>query len=205
MSTSTKQINLFTNSNNAVSVGYKNYNAKKCLEQLNKFDRITTHIKIFSKLLIEQNSWFSKKCKLSWRLKGTSFSRIYIHFYSSILNSERINNGLLPTPQAMDVRSDTRKPEERSDAANKGGCSNLREWAANGMLPTPRAANPGSRPNGKGGRVLNEEIQIITGIRKRGEFLTQTDGINSQLNPLFVAEMMGFPPDWTELPFINKK
>lgn len=25
----------------------------------------------------------------------------------------------------------------------------------------------------------------------------------SQLNPLFVAEMMGFPPDWTELPFLN--
>jgi hypothetical protein len=23
----------------------------------------------------------------------------------------------------------------------------------------------------------------------------------SQLNPLFVAEMMGFPPDWTILPF----
>jgi hypothetical protein len=26
---------------------------------------------------------------------------------------------------------------------------------------------------------------------------------NSQLNPRFVAEMMGFPPNWTELPFLN--
>jgi hypothetical protein len=25
----------------------------------------------------------------------------------------------------------------------------------------------------------------------------------SQLNPRFVAEMMGFPPNWTELPFLN--
>lgn len=28
-------------------------------------------------------------------------------------------------------------------------------------------------------------------------------GKTSQLNPRFVAEMMGFPPDWLELPFIN--
>jgi hypothetical protein len=28
-------------------------------------------------------------------------------------------------------------------------------------------------------------------------------GKNSQLNPRFVAEMMGFPPNWTELPFLN--
>jgi hypothetical protein len=28
-------------------------------------------------------------------------------------------------------------------------------------------------------------------------------GKSSQLNPRFVAEMMGFPPDWTELPFTN--
>jgi hypothetical protein len=28
-------------------------------------------------------------------------------------------------------------------------------------------------------------------------------GTTSQLNPLFVAEMMGFPTDWTLLPFLN--
>jgi hypothetical protein len=28
-------------------------------------------------------------------------------------------------------------------------------------------------------------------------------GKTSQLNPLFVLEMMGFPPNWTELPFLN--
>jgi hypothetical protein len=26
---------------------------------------------------------------------------------------------------------------------------------------------------------------------------------DSQLNPRFVAEMMGFPPNWTELPFLS--
>jgi hypothetical protein len=31
----------------------------------------------------------------------------------------------------------------------------------------------------------------------------QTGGGTSQLNPQFVMEMMGFPTDWTELPFRN--
>lgn len=26
----------------------------------------------------------------------------------------------------------------------------------------------------------------------------------SQLNPRYVAEMMGFPPDWTYLPFLTE-
>jgi hypothetical protein len=37
--------------------------------------------------------------------------------------------------------------------------------------------------------------------RKGNTQLTETLGISSQLNPRFVAEMMGFPPNWTELPF----
>jgi hypothetical protein len=40
-------------------------------------------------------------------------------------------NALLPTPSVMDMRNDIRKPEERSDQAKKGGCSNLREKVGN--------------------------------------------------------------------------
>jgi hypothetical protein len=36
--------------------------------------------------------------------------------------------------------------------------------------PTPRTGG-GSRPNGKGGKVLNEEVQIEEGIRQRGKKL----------------------------------
>jgi hypothetical protein len=52
------------------------------------------------------------------------------HLYELQMSVRRIEgNGSLswPTPQAMDVRTDIRKPSERSDRANKGGCSNLRE------------------------------------------------------------------------------
>jgi hypothetical protein len=36
-----------------------------------------------------------------------------------------------------------------------------------------------------------------------GMWNAQTNGKTSQLNPLFVLEMMGFPPDWTTLPFLS--
>jgi len=66
---------------------------------------------------------------------------------------------MLATPSVMDIRGDIRKPEERSERANKGGCTNLREQIA--MLPTPRAGCPGSRPNKKGGKILAEEISKL--------------------------------------------
>jgi DNA (cytosine-5)-methyltransferase 1 len=51
-------------------------------------------------------------------------------------------------------------------------------------------------------RITTTESQINRhdSIVKRILQTTQT-GSNSQLNPLFVAEMMGFPPNWTVLPF----
>ena len=94
--------------------------------------------------------------------------------------------------------------------------------------PTPRAANPGSRPNGKGGKILAEEVEIEEGLRQRGVKMfptpTTNDAKNStlpesqrfrdgmagtllrdgeiaggQLNPSWVAWLMGFPIGWASL------
>jgi hypothetical protein len=54
------------------------------------------------------------------------------------------------------------------------------------LWPTPRAGNPGSRPNGKGGAVLAEEV------RKRPPYST------GQLNPDWVEALMGYPHGWTD-------
>jgi hypothetical protein len=43
-----------------------------------------------------------------------------------------------------------------------------------GFWPTPRAGNPGSRPNGKGGKVLAEEVAIMQGTRVRGQAIWPT-------------------------------
>tara|TARA_A100001201_G_scaffold19689_2_gene22089 strand:+ start:5650 stop:6966 length:1317 start_codon:yes stop_codon:yes gene_type:complete len=44
-----------------------------------------------------------------------------------------------------------------------------------GAWPTPRAANPGSRVNGKGGKILNEEVMIKEGLRNRGEYSNKAE------------------------------
>jgi len=60
-----------------------------------------------------------------------------------------------------------------------------------GLLPTPTASDTPGKNTGK--RAQNSIPKII---RQNG---LET----SQLNPRFVLEMMGFPPNWTELPFQN--
>jgi hypothetical protein len=66
-----------------------------------------------------------------------------------------------------------------------------------GMLPTPLASNY------KGGRT--SEALILSGRKKNNslpDYFNQA-GKTFQINPLFVEEMMGYPPNWTALPFQN--
>ena len=44
------------------------------------------------------------------------------------------------------------------------------------------------------GLTLEQAARIMSGMQNNSSK-------DSQLNPRFVAEMMGFPPNWTELPF----
>jgi len=107
----------------------------------------------------------------------------------------------------------------RSEAFAEGRLPQPAEFVK--MWPTPRAGNPGSRPNGKGGKILSEEVLIAEGIRKRGEtFATPqardfrtgqqsrgenpertrnlNDQIGGQLNPTWVEWLMGWPLGWTD-------
>jgi hypothetical protein len=65
-----------------------------------------------------------------------------------------------------------------------------------GMLPTPTAHqhNAGTAKPRKDGKTREDELNHLVSI---------WNGKSSQLNPRFVAEMMGFPPNWTELPFLS--
>jgi hypothetical protein len=70
----------------------------------------------------------------------------------------------------------------------------LTQMAKRGMLPTPTLQDytnstfPQSQLNR--GHVV-------------GYLMREGISAGSQLNPRFVAEMMGFPANWTELPFLN--
>lgn len=50
----------------------KDISGLKCLEQFEKFNRAGLWAKMFMASLIGMGDWFSTKCKLTWRLKGST-------------------------------------------------------------------------------------------------------------------------------------
>jgi hypothetical protein len=62
-----------------------------------------------------------------------------------------------------------------------------------GMLPTPQASDFQPRWKTENWKGESDLPSVINGI----------NGTRSQLSSHFVLEMMGFPTDWTLLPFLN--
>ena len=107
--------------------------------------------------------------------------------------------GLLPTPNAREADKYSKKYNPNSQMGTA-----LTAMAVNGMLPTPAARDyqPSVSPQAlkrKNGKMRTDALCNLPVML--GEHHSQNGGKTSQLNPLFVAEMMGFPPDWTVLPF----
>jgi hypothetical protein len=91
---------------------------------------------------------------------------------------------MLPTPNAHDGHIGYQ------DRSQKKGQENVETVVRNALLPTPRAGNPGSRPNEKGGKILSAEVGKPTGLK---------------LQPSFVEWMMGLPLGWTDLSQPNRE
>jgi hypothetical protein len=64
------------------------------------------------------------------------------------------------------------------------------------MLPTPNAMDWNTARSPEALQAAKEQHGSAL-----QDTLRQRAGQGSQLNPRFVAEMMGFPVNWTELPF----
>jgi hypothetical protein len=262
---------------------------QKCLESLEKLSPDGSLARMFSGLLIGMEGWYSTKCKLTWKLKGTKYGRMYCQLYPSTLPTEETEYGLLPTPKAMDGMAEnvnsgkelklingsfvnirpkdgmrfgpslndiakanlllTPTAMDSTNATATMKSSQVKEGSmhsvtltramAMGMLPTPRACESIERRNMKtivdkvenGGDVTLTTLAKYKGgillptptaqIVKHGHsekywnnrigkrqmdiamWNAETNGKTSQLSPQFVMEMMGFPTDWTLLPFLN--
>jgi hypothetical protein len=97
--------------------------------------------------------------------------------------------GLLPTPKAQSANA----PGHHG----KGGMD-LQTFVAESLLPTPTATS-----DPKGGSTGKDPARQSDTLAHMVHGLTGEPGKTSQLNPRFVGEMMGFPPGWTESPFLN--
>jgi uncharacterized cupin superfamily protein len=111
----------------------------------------------------------------------------------SVTLTRAMSMGMLPTPIAGDW-----KGQLRSDGTANMLSGKMALLHKQGMLPTPTAqvVKHGHSDKYWDNRIGKRQMDI-------GMWNAQTNGKTSQLNPLFVLEMMGFPPNWTELPFLN--
>jgi len=183
----------------------------KCLEQ---FKRLNPHTSLQKTSLVSRilmGEWYSSRCALTWKMKGTKFNRLLFQLQPKTHRTEEIEFGLLPTPTAMMDEATIEKVDARNQKQMEKGNSpfilGLAQQAMRGMLPTPCTRDyKGDRTltNGKNITMKGEEMNLTLEQAARIMGGVQNNSSkNSQLNPQFVAEMMGFPTDWTELPFLN--
>jgi site-specific DNA-cytosine methylase len=103
--------------------------------------------------------------------------------------TDTINQKLLPTP---------REAASRGDCTRDRGKGNLEDVIAQNLIPTPASRDyKGARTTEalkEAGRDENNSLP---------DFFSQT-GKTSQLNPLFVEEMMGYPTGWILKPFLEE-
>ena len=176
---------------------------RKCLEQYEKFNRATSWGKMFAASLIGTGDWYSTKCRLTWKLRATKSSRFYFQLAVSTLPTGGIEFGLWPTPTSVQRNH----PERVIGLLEKGATTMMsRKNGENrpnsildaamfyklSLLPTPNASDNRNRGN--------PSHPCIQKRIKNGKQVGLTMMVDGQLNPRFVAEMMGFPPDWCDLP-----
>ena len=173
----------------------------------------------------DSRSWKTPQCSLlegldefseTWPRWGTMRNGVCWERTTLELPTSATGSGfseLLPTPLASLA---THGGPNQRDSSGRPGL----QMAAM-MWPTPRAGNPGSRPNGNGGRILAEEVMIAEGLRERGRSLPTpctrdwksgtgakerpghalplSSAIGGQLNPDWVEWLMWWPLGWTDL------
>ena len=113
---------------------------------------------------------------------------------------------LLPTPCSIEPTKFTKTINPNSQMGQ-----GLTALAVNGLLPTPTAMEikhskrvKGLKEKGAKGMYSRKNGTLRpNGLSDFLDFNNQVGGKTSQLNPLFVEEMMGFPLMWTALPFLS--
>ena len=118
----------------------------------------------------------------------------------TLIAGEKNPNGLTDFLDFYGMLPEPDNPRQEDMAENNMEVSIL-QWLTKGqVMPTPTARDWKGAPS-------------LESLKKRGkipqknslpDFFART-GKSFQLNPLFVAEMMGFPPSWTVSPFLSEE
>ena len=177
----------------------------RCYERYGKFSPLG----LLVKTLMESSQWYSPVMRLKWdarmiyskrityteqsnnslltssvktlSMQDIQSSRLLFRLVPSELHTDEIGCGLLPTVQTQGLK-----------VCNKDGKT---EFLNLELLPTPKAQEA------RGNCLVNRNKFNLTD--KIAELTSPTSDA-SQLNPLFVTEMMGYPLEWLTLPFLSQ-
>ncbi len=197
---------------------------RRCCEQLARFNHVGSWAKTFSGLLIGRTGWYSSRCTLTWKLKATRWRRIYFQLVASALPTDDTERGLLPTVQTQGLKvceKGQSKPiplgliptptaiDAGSGRVNKSWSKNAKErptlalMARRGLLLITPTASDGIRTGFTMDSLMRHRKANAASSNLSEQIAHMIGGGTSRLNPLFVAEMMGFPEDWTVSPFLH--
>ena len=157
-------------------------------------------------------------------VKDIPSSRCLFRLVPSVPRTEGTVSGLLPTPIASDFK--VRGPGSQQKglpeiiremllptptATEIHHWQRVERWKRQGRTSMHEAEDGEKNPNGLTDFLdFHGLLPTLEHIGRKGknprqgglpDFFAQT-GRSFQLNPLFVAEMMGFPVNWTVLPFL---
>ena len=166
----------------------------RCSTLFGLFDPAGSWARTFTESLIGRKGWSSNRCALTWRRQDTRCSRTLFRLAVSALPTVGTDAGLLPTPTAIDAGSGRMNKSLSPNASER---PTLAMASKMGLLPTPTAND-----------AKNVTLPASQGIRNGlPKTAMQSDeyrtGTGSRLNPLYVAEMMGFPVNWLVSPFLG--
>ena len=161
---------------------------RKCLESFERLAPHTSWRRTFAASLVGMTGWFSTRCALTWKVKATKSFRSYFLLQASTRRTEGTASGLLLTPTTREEPVDLDKFKARMEKYPNGTTMPNLATQVQRMLPTPMAQ--------ESDKITGKENQDSLTKRAR-----QETGKTSQLSPLFVEEMMGFPRGWTASPF----
>ena len=146
--------------------------------------------------------WYSTRCAMIWKGKDMKSNRLLFQLQVSMHRTKEKEYGLLLTPTTREQVQDLDKFKKRMEKYPNGTTMpNLATQVTSLMLPTPTATDwKGAYPPSSIDKFPARRNMMRNVYHYEGK---DYNSKTSQLNPRFVEEMMGFPENWTALPFQN--
>ena len=149
----------------------------------------------FSRMFMGTSAWASTKCYLTWRGKVTPAKRLLFQLVPSMLPTDEIEFGLLPTPTTQD------NPQVRGEGKTIGTKRGTTLGGYARMWATPRTTDGTGGPrklDEKGRRISQTNPDLVFGANLADQVRAE-EATGGSLNPQWVEWLMGYPEGWTDL------